>query len=124
MRPFRVACVAALLMAALVGCADTSEDPSVPPSPSFSATPVPPTSVEPSSKAGEITVTGTVADGVESGCLLLRTGTVSYLLIASPAQKQALSAATGDVTVRGRPQPDMVTTCQQGTPLEVSEVLG
>ncbi len=67
---------------------------------------------------GEITVTGTVADGVESGCVILRADGEVYLLLGGDR------SAFGDgarVTVRGRPNPDLLTTCQQGIPFQVIE---
>jgi hypothetical protein len=72
----------------------------------------------PPSSFGEVTVTGTVEDGVEHGCVILRTGTTLYQLIGSdPAV-----VAGAQVTVRGRPDPDLLTICQQGTPLHVIEM--
>lgn len=62
----------------------------------------------------ETTVTGTVREGVEAGCILVE----DYLLVGAPA-----SVAVGQrVTVTGRTDPNIVTTCQQGTPLVVSSV--
>ncbi|HYN95620.1 MAG TPA: hypothetical protein VES42_17370, partial [Pilimelia sp.] len=69
--------------------------------------------------APKITVTGTVADGVEAGSRLLRAGSVTYLLIGDAA---ARVPATGRVTVRGRVDLGRATTCMQGIPLEVIEV--
>ncbi len=65
---------------------------------------------------GEITVTGTVADGVERGCRILRTDTVVYQLMGGD---RAVLTEGSRVTVRGRPDPGLLTTCQQGTPLHV-----
>ena len=59
-----------------------------------------------------VTVTGTIADGVEPNCVLLN----EYLLLGGPRE---LFTAGAVVTVTGRVQPDMVTTCQQGIPLVV-----
>ncbi|WP_426563801.1 hypothetical protein ACPPVT_21145 [Angustibacter sp. McL0619] len=81
------------------------------PSPSYSAKYPPPAS-------GEVTVTGTVEAGVEGGCVILRTDTTLYQLVG---QDPAIVAGA-KVTVRGRPDPGLITTCQQGTPLHVIEV--
>lgn len=62
---------------------------------------------------------GTVQAGVEPGCLVLDTGEQSYLLVGGD---QATLRAGERVVVRGLPKPDLMTTCQQGTPLEVQEV--
>ena len=65
------------------------------------------------------TITGEVFEGVEMNCQLIRTGSTDYLLIWQGGQFR-----TGDtVTVRGYPDPDLVTTCMQGTPFVVTEVL-
>ena len=59
--------------------------------------------------AGGTTLTGTVAPGVEPNCLLLD----NYLLVGGP--REVLKAGA-KVTVTGRVQRDLLTTCQQGTP--------
>jgi len=71
--------------------------------------------------AAEITVTGKVVAGVEPGCRLLQTADQSYLLIAQGPVEQQLQVGAS-VVVRGQVQPDMVTTCMQGTPLVVKSV--
>ena len=75
---------------------------------------------KPTRAAGEVTVTGTVVEGVESGCLLLDAGGGRrYLLVGGDrAELQAGSR----VSVTGRADPDLVTTCQQGEPLVVSSI--
>ena len=62
-----------------------------------------------------ITVTGTVEAGVESNCLLLG----GYLLLGGD---RAMIQAGARVSVTGRPEPDTLTTCQQGMPLRVDSV--
>ena len=62
--------------------------------------------------AGDTTLTGTVQAGVEPNCLLLD----GNLLIGGPRD---LLKPGARVTVTGRPQPGMMTTCQQGTPFVV-----
>ncbi|MGN9774282.1 hypothetical protein ACTMS0_00660 [Micromonospora sp. H33] len=61
---------------------------------------------------GAATLTGTVESGVEPGCLLLD----GYLLIGGPRD---VIAAGATVTVTGKIQPDLMTTCQQGIPFLV-----
>ncbi|MER7458335.1 hypothetical protein [Micromonospora sp. NPDC126480] len=61
---------------------------------------------------GAATLTGTVESGVEPGCLLLD----GYLLIGGP--RDVLTAGAS-VIVTGKIQPDLMTTCQQGTPFMV-----
>ncbi|MEH1097630.1 hypothetical protein [Micromonospora sp. CPCC 205561] len=99
-----------------------SPDPSVPPTPGDPVDPTgpalppptkgsggPPTSAPP---AGGTTLTGTITSGVEPNCLLLD----NYLLVGGP--RHLLKAGT-KVTVTGRVQRDLLTTCQQGTPFLV-----
>jgi hypothetical protein len=68
---------------------------------------------------GEITLTGTAQEGVESGCVLLRTNQGLYLLIGG--DRKTITGG-GTLVVRGKVVPDLVTTCQQGTPFQVSDV--
>jgi hypothetical protein len=88
------------------------------PPPSPSADPEFPTDKVPSGKIpsgaaqGPMTITGTVAAGVEANCLLLN----GYLLIGGPHD---LLRDGAKVTVTGKPQPGLMTTCQQGTPFVV-----
>jgi hypothetical protein len=70
-----------------------------------------------------VTLTGQVVAGVEGGCKLLSSGGTNYLLLPSGSVTDADIPVGAKVTVRGRPQPDMMTTCQQGTPFMVTEVL-
>jgi hypothetical protein len=60
-----------------------------------------------------------VEAGVEHGCTVLRTGDEVYQLVGSadPMIKPGARLA-----VRGRPNPNLITTCQQGTPFQVIEV--
>ena len=61
---------------------------------------------------------GTVSAGVESGCLLLDTGSEQYLLLGADP---AIAVAGAEVEVTGRAEPGAMTTCQQGTPFEVQQ---
>ena len=118
----------ALLAVALAGCADTPGSPEpTTGTPSPTGTPTLPTlptepPVLPSEtpRGPELTLTGEVVEGVEAGCLVLQTDTGEYLLIGETAQELPFGET---VTVRGQPQPGMATTCQQGTPFEVTEVV-
>lgn len=70
---------------------------------------------------GEQSLTGRIEDGVESGCTVLvdEAGTVlANLLDFDPAGVDI----SGVVTVSGTFNPDLMTTCQQGRPFEVSSV--
>lgn len=68
---------------------------------------------------GEITVVGVVEEGVEHGCKLLRTDGELYQLVGSASP---LIRSGARLRVRGRPNPSLQTTCQQGTPFQVDEV--
>jgi hypothetical protein len=73
-------------------------------------------------ESGTQTLTGTVAAGVEPGCLLLNGSSGSHLLIIKDDKVRTAAAVGSSVTVVGKAQPDMMTTCQQGTPFLVSSV--
>ena len=66
-----------------------------------------------------MSIRGTIRDGVEAGCVLLATDTKTYLLIGG--DRSALKAGV-QLTVFGTPEPDLMTTCQQGTPFRVSRI--
>ncbi|HEX7305346.1 hypothetical protein [Lentzea sp.] len=90
------------------------------PAPSVPSSVVRSPSTTPPSRAGEpatTTVRGTVSGGVESGCLILTTGTESYLLLGADP---AIAVAGAEVEVSGRADPGAMTTCQQGTPFHVT----
>jgi hypothetical protein len=79
------------------------------------ATTGPVATTEPAPPAGEVTVTGTVGEGVEPGCLLLD----SYLLVGGDRDKLRPGAR---VAVTGRVDRGLLSTCQQGVPLVVASV--
>ncbi|BAL86374.1 hypothetical protein AMIS_11540 [Actinoplanes missouriensis 431] len=120
----------ALLLALSAGCANnTGTEPGAPaPAPSSAAIEESAATSAPSEDSsapgkpagGTTTLTGTITEGVEPGCLLLD----GHLLIFNDAaQKQSVKA--GDqITVTGTPAKDMMTTCQQGEPFKVSSVAG
>jgi hypothetical protein len=74
-----------------------------------------PATTEPAPPAGEVTVTGTVREGVEPGCLLLD----RYLLVGGDRDQLRPGAR---VAVTGRVDRDLLSTCQQGVPLVVASV--
>lgn len=66
-----------------------------------------------------MTLTGTVSAGVESGCLLLDSGGVTYQLHGAAVA----DLKPGDkVRVEGQVDPDAVSFCQQGTAFNVTKV--
>jgi hypothetical protein len=67
-----------------------------------------------------IEITGFVEMGVEHGCTLLRTADALYQLTGSA---DPLIVPGAHLVVRGWPRLDLATTCQQGTPFQVTEVL-
>jgi hypothetical protein len=67
-----------------------------------------------------MTVRGTVAEGVEAGCLILNTGTAQYLLLGADP---TIAVAGAEIEVTGRAEPGAMTTCQQGTPFNVQKTL-
>ena len=81
-------------------------------------------SPRPTKPGSEIVITGHVEDGVEAGCRVIRTlSGPTYMLLLTPELKRQVELAADPVTLRGRPRPGMITTCQQGTPFEVSAVV-
>jgi hypothetical protein len=67
----------------------------------------------------ETTIIGVVEEGVEHGCIMLRTTGELYQLVgtANPIIKPGAR-----LRVTGRPNPTLITTCQQGTPFQVVDV--
>ncbi|MBB2942039.1 hypothetical protein FB565_001743 [Actinoplanes lutulentus] len=117
----------ALLLALSAGCANNTGTETGAPAPA-SATPesvtTPTPADEPSvpgkpSGDGDITtLTGKIAAGVEPGCLLLD----GHLLIFSDAAQKGSVKAGDQITVTGKSEPGLMTTCQQGEPFKVSSV--
>ncbi len=69
---------------------------------------------------GQVTIRGQLRDGVEAGCRVLATDDgKTYLLVGG--DRSALAGAAR-VEVVGQPVPDLMTTCQQGTPFQVASV--
>jgi hypothetical protein len=132
MRARTLAMVSAALAAVLLGaCTGESGADGSAPSPTTEAQSAPPPVPSPvlptlppapslPPRNGELTLTGEVVAGVEPGCRLLVTGSGDYLLFGEPSEQLQVGAT---VTLRGQVRPDMMTTCQQGTPFEVLEAL-
>jgi hypothetical protein len=127
----RVLTVAALIVVALAGgalsgCAggDAGEQAAAPSesvavSPSLGVVPPPPSSSAGADSPVGATLTGVPEAGVEPGCVILKHEGQMYLLLGG--DKTLLSSGRS-VTVTGRTRPDLMTTCQQGTPFEVADV--
>lgn len=122
----------ALVASALGGCAagSTTAAPSLSPVPSQVAPTLAPNSsapaVAPSRTAATtgsgstgMSISGEVVEGVEAGCLLLKTPGTLYLLVGG--DRAALQVGKR-ITVVGTPQPGLMSTCQQGTPFQVVSV--
>jgi hypothetical protein len=67
---------------------------------------------------GGMTMTGEVQAGVEHGCLIMEVEGKTYLLVGGD---RSVVREGARITVRGHPNPDLITTCQQGEPFEVAE---
>ena len=78
--------------------------------------PVPPTKA---GKHSTVRMRGTVSDGVESGCTLLTSNGVVYQLF----WREGTPFTGTEIEVEGTLRPDLMTTCQQGTPLVVERIL-
>ena len=117
-----------LLGAAAAGCATAGSGTggtggaggTVPPSaPSSTAAPT----ASPTGSGSSITVDGVVEHGVEPGCLVLRTGSKSYLLLRGDGSEAAENVPVAvPVRVRGEVITGIASYCQQGTPLLVDTV--
>jgi hypothetical protein len=96
--------------------------PSLPPSagqPSFSPKPDPIPKPTGKTDRAVLTLRGTVSTGVEAGCLMLTANGAAYQLVGG--DRAALRPGR-TVEVVGEVQPELATTCQQGTPLLVRQV--
>lgn len=83
---------------------------------SAAPTPVP-------TESGSITVDGIAERGVEPGCLVLRTGSKSYLLLRSDGGEAAENVPVAvPIRVHGDVITDIASYCQQGTPLLVRTI--
>jgi hypothetical protein len=122
------ALLAGVLLAGCGGAGGTGSADDSGARPEYSATGGPtvsesPLTSEPTGGSGKrppsITITGTPTEGVENGCIVMQSGNTLYLLLGG--ERGALMAGR-PVVVRGTPEPGLMTTCQQGTPFQVTEV--
>lgn len=132
MRPLRP--VLALSAVALLGAcgtgsstggSSTSGGAATPPASTTttSSAPEDPTLPPPSGgKVRMLTVTGTVSDGVESGCLLLTPTPSDANGLWQLMGKVAGIKAGQQVTVRGYRVENVASTCQQGRPFQVESI--
>jgi hypothetical protein len=75
---------------------------------------------EPTRTGGPVTVTGTVTEGVEPGCLLLKAADGGqYLLVGG---ERAELRPGRRLAVTGRVDHGLLSTCQQGEPLVVASI--
>jgi hypothetical protein len=101
----------------------TGEPGSLPPNrtPLPSPLPISP-SVDPTKTGGagaETTLTGTLEQGVEAHCLILRAAdSTTWQLIGGD---QSVLRVGAKVVVKGRPNPQLMSYCMQGTIFEVTE---
>jgi hypothetical protein len=115
---------AALLLALVAGCANNTDTPIDAGGATEPGTASPAASAAPTVSAapGETTLTGTVTAGVEPNCLLLKDGTGDHLLITENTTLRASLQPGAEVTVVGKSEPGLMTTCMQGKPFVVSSV--
>jgi hypothetical protein len=82
--------------------------------------PTPTTRTAPTRTGGPVTVSGTVTEGVEPGCLLLKaTDGGQYLLVGG---ERAELRPGRRLAVSGRVDRGLLSTCQQGEPLVVASI--
>ncbi|MCA1780619.1 MAG: hypothetical protein ABR500_16550 [Dermatophilaceae bacterium] len=124
----RLASVVGLALA-LVGCGSSTETPD----PAAPATPVTPVTSESlgtpeptmtsldDPKAMRVTMTGTIEDGVESGCLVFTDEATGKTYSVTEELPPEMST-DGRVSVTGTIDPDMMSFCMQGPVLIVDEV--
>jgi hypothetical protein len=121
-----LALLAAPLLALPAACGSNAPDVGGQPGPSAGATTttagpedlVP--SKPPTAKDGVVSLQGTVALGVEAGCLVLSNASGTYTLLGG---KVTAAQVGSDVVVTGTVATDVASVCQQGTLFTVSEVL-
>jgi hypothetical protein len=81
-----------------------------------------PSASKPTATGAQTTISGTVAEGIEPKCLIVRDAGGSHVLyFDDPALRSAVKVGA-QVTLIGRSEPTMMTTCQQGVAFVVSSV--
>ena len=109
----------------LAACAEPDRNDSGPAAGGATTTPTtlpgnPPVTKPSPPAEGELTVTGTVREGVEPGCMLLDVDRGDrYLLLGG---EKAELRAGARVQVTGRVDRGLLSTCQQGEPLVVRSI--
>ncbi|GGQ80352.1 hypothetical protein GCM10010166_58170 [Couchioplanes caeruleus subsp. azureus] len=104
--------------------APAAETPSSAPAPSAPAASAPSattgqgSSAKPPAAGGSRTISGKITAGVEPNCLLLG----DNLLVFDQESLRAKAKVGASVTVTGRSEAGMMTTCQQGTPFIVATI--
>jgi hypothetical protein len=98
------------------GAATTAPATTVP----ATTTTVPGKRTEPTRTGGPVRVVGTVAEGVEPGCLLLEAEAGGSFLLVGGVRAQLRPGRR--VTVTGRVDRSLLSTCQQGEPLVVTSI--
>jgi hypothetical protein len=123
---------ALMLVFAVAGCANGNAGGSEAAAPGPSSSDVvatPPSDLPSTEPSGGIptdtaaeTISGTVTAGVEPNCLVLQDAKGSHLLIFDDSALRADAAVGSRVTLTGRSDPSMMSTCQQGVPFLVTSV--
>ncbi len=107
---------------ALGGCARNGSGTGAEPGESMSTSPsagrsTPSRGFPGATPTGDLTLTGQVEAGVEVGCLILKQGGMTYLLVGGDP---AVVKAGAQVRVTGWVNPKVVSHCMQGTPFQVT----
>jgi hypothetical protein len=116
---------AVLLALTLTACAQPSSGPTGSTSSGLPSAGLPSAGLpsDPAGPEASQVIKGTVTAGVERGCLVLKGDTDSHPLVFADESLRSSARVGARVTVVGRAEPGMMTTCQQGTPFTVTSVL-
>jgi hypothetical protein len=98
----------------------TTGPPTVPSSPLVTVPGSPPVTRPTPPAAGRLTVTGTIREGVEPGCMLLDAEPGGRYLLVGGDRGELRAGAR--VKVTGRVDRNLLSTCQQGEPLVVASI--
>jgi hypothetical protein len=88
--------------------------------PATTPTTAPGRRTEPTRTGGPVTVTGTVTEGVEPGCLLLEAEDGGRFLLVGGERAELRPGRR--LAVTGRVDRGLLSTCQQGEPLVVASI--